>query len=186
MDHSVQLWDPYVPSRPMAVLSGHASAVLDVIINRDLGLVFSCSQDCVSWRGGGRWRRGRYKTVPGSFPQVVRVWDIFEHFMVQSVSVKFPFSQQTPDFGPSPLHLLPSHSLTLLCNAFIAELRVGLGPRRSATLISHKHPLTAALYSSHLHQVHTHTHLHQIHTHSHVHILNNRISFVNVLGSEWL
>ena len=51
MDHSVQLWDPYVPSRPMAVLSEHASAVLDVIINRDLGLVFSCSQDCVSWRG---------------------------------------------------------------------------------------------------------------------------------------
>lgn len=48
MDHSVQLWDPYVPSRPMAVLSGHASAVLDVIISRDLGLVFSCSQDCVS------------------------------------------------------------------------------------------------------------------------------------------
>lgn len=78
--------------------------------------------------------------------------------MVQSVSVKFPFSQQTPDFGPSPLHLRPSHSLALLCNAFIAELRVGLGPRRFTSITSHKHPLTAALYSSQLHQVHTHTH----------------------------
>ena len=110
------------------------------------------------------------------FPQVVRAWDIFEHFMVQSVSVKFPFSQQTPDFGPSPLHFLPSHSLTLLCNAFIAELRVGSGPRRSATVTSHKHPLTAALYSSHLHQVHTHTPPPITHPHSHVHTFKkNRI-----------
>ena len=66
VDHTIQLWDPYVPSRPIAVLSGHASAVLDVIINRDLGLVFSCSLDCVSWVGWGgeeggerKWRRGR-------------------------------------------------------------------------------------------------------------------------------
>ena len=73
VDHTIQLWDPYVPSRPMAVLSGHASAVLDVIINRDLGLVFSCSQDCVSWVGGRGEEGGGKGGEEGGRREVIRI-----------------------------------------------------------------------------------------------------------------
>ena len=48
MDHAVRLWNPYVTSKPVAYLQKHTSAVLDVLICRDLGLLFSFSQDGVS------------------------------------------------------------------------------------------------------------------------------------------
>lgn len=98
--------------------------------------------------------------------QVLCAWDVFEHSLVQSISIKFPFSQQSPDFGPSPLHSLPSSplhplssSLMLMCNAFIAELKLGVASQETAndmTITSHKHPVTTALYNPHFHQVHTH------------------------------
>ncbi len=47
VDHLVRLWNPYVPSRPMALLAGHTTAVLDVLIHREAGLLFSFSQDLV-------------------------------------------------------------------------------------------------------------------------------------------
>ncbi len=48
VDHLVRLWNPYVPSKPIALLSGHSTAVVDVLIHREAALVFSLSQDLVT------------------------------------------------------------------------------------------------------------------------------------------
>lgn len=103
--------------------------------------------------------------------QVLCAWDIFEHVLVQKITVKFPFSQRLPDHGPSILHILqPTNSLCVLCNEYIAEFKVGsasssvgsstaslssaIGNKQSVwSVTSHKHPLCAALYNAHFRQV---------------------------------
>lgn len=47
-DHMVRLWNPYVCHKPMALLEGHYSAVIDVAIYEILEQVFSYSADAVS------------------------------------------------------------------------------------------------------------------------------------------
>ena len=48
LDHVVRVWNPHVPSRPMARLTAHAAVVLDVLVDRHRpGLLFSFSQDSV-------------------------------------------------------------------------------------------------------------------------------------------
>ena len=47
MDHAVRLWNPYVTSKPIAYLQQHATTVLDLVMYRELGLLFSYSQDGV-------------------------------------------------------------------------------------------------------------------------------------------
>lgn len=48
IDHLVRLWNPYVTSKPMAILKAHSTAVLDVCVASRCGLVFSYSHDGVS------------------------------------------------------------------------------------------------------------------------------------------
>ena len=47
MDHAVRLWNPYVTSKPIAYLQQHNTTILDLVIYRELGLLFSYSQDGV-------------------------------------------------------------------------------------------------------------------------------------------
>ena len=51
MDHAVRLWNPYVTAKPVAYLQKHISTILDLVICRELGLLFSFSQDGVSFCG---------------------------------------------------------------------------------------------------------------------------------------
>lgn len=85
------------------------------------------------------------------------MWDIREHHLLQMVSVKFPFTQRLPDFGPSPLTLLPhpSPTLTITCNEYIARYTLSAGQSSDAegAGLSHAHPVCAVLYSPVLHQV---------------------------------
>ena len=101
--------------------------------------------------------------------QVLCAWDIFEHVLVQKITVKFPFSQRLPDHGPSILHVLqPTNSLCVLCNEYIAEFKVGSASGATGnaattagsfnkqsvwSVSSHEHPLCAALYNAHFQQV---------------------------------
>ena len=47
MDHTVRLWNPYVPSKPVAQLTVHTTSILDIVIAKEMGLIFSYSQDSV-------------------------------------------------------------------------------------------------------------------------------------------
>lgn len=47
-DHTVRLWNPYVESKPTALLKGHQTSILDVAIHESAGQVFSYSMDVVS------------------------------------------------------------------------------------------------------------------------------------------
>ena len=47
IDHLVRLWDPHVTSRATAILIGHTSPVIDVIIHRTRKLVISFAQNLV-------------------------------------------------------------------------------------------------------------------------------------------
>ena len=92
------------------------------------------------------------------FLQVLCAWDMFEHSLIQSISVKFPFIQRLPDYGPGVLSLLPPshpHTLTVLCNEYIAELKLGEvgGANQKWSVVSHNHPLCSALYNEHFEQV---------------------------------
>ena len=49
LDHMVRIWNPYVPSKPMAVLQGHATGVIGVKIHEGLVQVFSYSKDAVRY-----------------------------------------------------------------------------------------------------------------------------------------
>ena len=46
-DHMVRLWNPYVCNKPITILEGHYSAVIDVVIYEYLEQVFSYSADAV-------------------------------------------------------------------------------------------------------------------------------------------
>ena len=48
LDHCIRLWNPYVTSKPMAVLEGHGTGVIGVKIHEGLLQVFSYSKDAVS------------------------------------------------------------------------------------------------------------------------------------------
>lgn len=48
LDHVVRLWTPFAPQRPVAVLSGHSTAVVGLAIAEHSGHLFSLSQDLVS------------------------------------------------------------------------------------------------------------------------------------------
>ena len=46
-DHGVRFWDPYVPTSPVSMRMEHLSPVLDVLIHKDMKLVYSFSRDLV-------------------------------------------------------------------------------------------------------------------------------------------
>ena len=48
LDHAIRLWNPYVTSKPIATLQGHATGVIGVKIHEALMQVFSYSKDAVS------------------------------------------------------------------------------------------------------------------------------------------
>ena len=47
-DPAVRLWNEVVTARPVAVLRGHSSTVLDVVLYQPRAQVFSYSRDAVS------------------------------------------------------------------------------------------------------------------------------------------
>ena len=47
-DHRVRVWNPYVTSKPVAVMDGHSMGVVDVKLHPTLALVFSYSKEAVS------------------------------------------------------------------------------------------------------------------------------------------
>ncbi|BFZ18007.1 hypothetical protein BsWGS_21047 [Bradybaena similaris] len=134
-DHIVRLWNPYVTHSPVAILSGHVTGVIGVVLHEQFKQVFSYSKDAV-----------------------IKVWDTREHTCLQTIFLKFPSSLhgRIPEHGQSPIHLQePPHSaLVVTCNDYIASLRLGRPEEGTAhTETTHDTQLCCAIYNKLLKQV---------------------------------
>uniref|UniRef100_A0A8C9WAA0 WD repeat domain 49 n=1 Tax=Scleropages formosus TaxID=113540 RepID=A0A8C9WAA0_SCLFO len=127
LDGRVLLWNPYVVSKPVGVLQGHATGVLAV-----------------------HFLSGRKQLVSFSKDQVLRVWDVHHQLCVQRVAAIFPKSRECRT-------LLLFHEergrLFLTFNALLTVLEAGKEAERRVT--SHAHAVTCVLYNSFLKQVKT-------------------------------
>ena len=47
VDHAVRLWNPYVTAKPVAIMKGHQSSIIDLAIHEALEQVFSYDKDGV-------------------------------------------------------------------------------------------------------------------------------------------
>ena len=86
----------------------------------------------------------------------MHVWDIFEHTLLQTVKVTFPFSQRPPDYGSGVVSLPLPHTLILMCNENLAGFGIeGVSQplEEHGGTTSHHAPLCAAVYSPQLNQV---------------------------------
>ncbi|XP_013420475.1 WD repeat-containing protein on Y chromosome isoform X3 [Lingula anatina] len=134
-DHVLRVWNPYVVSKPVAILQGHATGVIDVVIHEELVQFFSYSRDAV-----------------------VKVWDLKEHTCLQTVVMKFPSTVhgRIPEHGPFPLRLQhpPHHALVVSCNDYIGVLRLGQSyNERTNYPTTHKTQLCCAIYNTFYKQV---------------------------------
>ncbi|CAB3986376.1 WD repeat-containing on Y chromosome-like isoform X1 [Paramuricea clavata] len=132
LDHVVRLWNPYVTAKPVAILRGHISRVLDVIIEEQKGTVFS--YDCDT---------------------VIKAWDIREHYCIQSIHLKYPYDPNHLDHGPFPMTLLPSpaHALLIACEDYLTELKLHSKPTSKMDRTSHDRSLLAVIYNQKKKQV---------------------------------
>ncbi|XP_052783274.1 WD repeat-containing protein on Y chromosome-like isoform X3 [Mya arenaria] len=137
LDHCIRLWNPYVTSKPMAILEGHGTGVIGVKIHEGLLQVFSYSKEAV-----------------------VKVWDLKEHAILQTVVLKFPSSihGRMPEHGQFPVHLQPSpqSSLLVTCNDYIGMLKLGqTSIPHSDAVNTHDTQLCCAIYNPMFKQVAT-------------------------------
>ena len=47
VDHAVRLWNPYVTAKPVAIMKGHQSSIIDLVIHEALEQVFSYDKEGV-------------------------------------------------------------------------------------------------------------------------------------------
>ncbi len=132
----VRVWNPYVPSKAVAVMEGHAMGVVDIVIHETLGLAISLAKD-----------------------NIVRVWDLKEHNCVQSIVLKFPSSVngRLPEHGNFALHLHVSGTMTKLLAT--SDDYIALTQMMSSDIplssepTTHLAQLCSAIYNPHFKQV---------------------------------
>ena len=56
-DHRVRVWNPYVTSKPVAVMDGHFMGIVNVRLHPSLALIFSYSKEGVSSEVSGYSRK---------------------------------------------------------------------------------------------------------------------------------
>ncbi|KAJ8246405.1 hypothetical protein GJAV_G00267380 [Gymnothorax javanicus] len=134
MDSLVRLWNQYVTSRPVAVLSGHRTTVLDVAICEPLAQIFSYSMDAM-----------------------LKVWDIESQHCLRTLLLKFPcvHAGRGLEQGSFPLLLLQDapHVLLVSCREYLGLLPLQHWDTDGSELCTHSTPLSGALYNSVLKQV---------------------------------
>ncbi|KAI8506660.1 hypothetical protein Bbelb_160870 [Branchiostoma belcheri] len=132
-DHRVRLWNPYVTSKPITVLSGHHTTIIDVKLFEPMNQVFSYSKDAM-----------------------LKVWDVKDHSCLQTVVLKFPclVNGRVPEYGAFPLCLvLSKNTLLVTCQDYIGQLKLGVKKVKSPLPTTHNAPLCTAIYNPHYHQV---------------------------------
>ncbi|PAA57634.1 hypothetical protein BOX15_Mlig027962g1 [Macrostomum lignano] len=135
-DHLVRFWNPYVPSKPTALMEGHNNSVLSVRIHERHGYIVSYARD-----------------------GAIKVWDIRAQRCVQTVIVRIPYavSDKMPEHMACPLTLhVPSNTVYLTSNDNIVQYRLGKAADPVPGLVqTHRTQLCAAIYNPLFRQVTT-------------------------------
>ncbi|KAM4628419.1 cilia- and flagella-associated protein 337-like [Polymixia lowei] len=125
VDHQVLLWNPYVISEPVGVLSGHTSSVTAVRFIQSKKQLLSYSKD-----------------------KLLCLWDVSSQLCVHRLAGVFPKTQEDTHtllfLHEERQHLLLSFNSLL----FLLEAR-----REEKRITSHEHPVTCVLYNSLFRQV---------------------------------
>ncbi|KAK6170880.1 hypothetical protein SNE40_019170 [Patella caerulea] len=135
IDHYIRVWNPYVTSKPTAILTGHSTGVIGVTIHEEFSQVFSYSKDAV-----------------------IKVWDVKEQTCLQTIVLKFPSSihGRMPEHGQFPMHLqpVPHSSLLVTCNDYIGMMKLGKGAEPTSVMpLTHDTQLCCAIYNQFFKQV---------------------------------
>uniref|UniRef100_A0A3B4Z720 WD repeat domain 49 n=1 Tax=Stegastes partitus TaxID=144197 RepID=A0A3B4Z720_9TELE len=124
VDHQVLLWNPYVTSEPVCVLSGHTGPVTAVHFTQAKQQLLSYSKD-----------------------KVLCLWDVSSQLCVHRLADVFPKTQEDTHtllfLHEERQHLLLSFNSLLLLLETVKEERIS----------SHEHPVTCVLYNSLFRQV---------------------------------
>ncbi|XP_042270251.1 WD repeat-containing protein 49-like [Thunnus maccoyii] len=125
VDHQVLLWNPYVTSEPVCVLSGHANPITAVRFMQTKQQLLSYSKD-----------------------KVLCLWDVSSQLCVHRLEGVFPKTQEDTH---TLLFLHEEHQLLLLSfNSLLLLLETMKEEKRTN---SHEHPVTCVLYNSRFRQV---------------------------------
>ncbi|XP_076590491.1 cilia- and flagella-associated protein 337-like isoform X2 [Chaetodon auriga] len=125
VDHQVLLWNPYVTSEPVCVLSGHTSPVTAVRFMQTKQQLLSYSKD-----------------------KVLCLWDVSSQLCVHRLADVFPKTQEDTH---TLLFLHEERQLLLL--SFNSQLLVLDTVKEEKRTSSHEHPVTCVLYNSLFRQV---------------------------------
>ncbi|XP_072523734.1 cilia- and flagella-associated protein 337 [Salminus brasiliensis] len=114
LDPALRIWNRYVTSRPVAVLQGHRTTVVDVVIHQGLSKIFSYSKDAV-----------------------LKIWDIPSQLCVKTLPLRFPNLQagRILEQGGFPLllSLAGAPALLVSCREYLALLRLENTPPTSTS-----------------------------------------------------
>ncbi|XP_028429789.1 WD repeat-containing protein 49 [Perca flavescens] len=125
VDHQVLLWNPYVTSEPVCMLSGHTSSVTAIRFMQTKQQLLSYSKD-----------------------KVLCLWDVSRQLCVHRLAGVFPKTQEETH---TLLFLHEERQLLLLSfNSLLLLLETTKEERRTS---SHEHPVTCVLYNSLFRQV---------------------------------
>ncbi|XP_051813810.1 WD repeat-containing protein 49-like isoform X2 [Acanthochromis polyacanthus] len=125
VDHQVLLWNPYVTSEPVCVLSGHTSPVTAV-----------------------HFMQAKHRLLSYSKDKVLCLWDVSSQLCIHRLAGVFPTTQEDTHtllyLHEERQHLLLSfNSLLVLLETVKEEKKIS----------SHEHPVTCVLYNSLFRQV---------------------------------
>ncbi|KAF7248707.1 WD repeat-containing protein on Y chromosome [Varanus komodoensis] len=120
----IRVWNPYVTSSPITHMKGHATAVTHIMINEQRNTIVSISKD-----------------------KNIRVWDLLDHFCVQSIH-----GRNVP-LGNFPISAAFYHQASnlLVCATYTLGLFFG-AELSEAEIKSHEQPVCCALYNKNFKQ----------------------------------
>eukprot|EP00730_Choanoeca_flexa_P006417 TRINITY_DN12148_c1_g1_i1.p2 TRINITY_DN12148_c1_g1~~TRINITY_DN12148_c1_g1_i1.p2 ORF type:complete len:996 (+),score=219.07 TRINITY_DN12148_c1_g1_i1:5156-8143(+) len=122
-DCIVRLWNPFVPTRPMAALEGHITAISHLAFNRVPGQVITLSTD-----------------------DVIRIWDVREHVCLNTLSGLLPRKSLKKIPISCMLWYEPTQSLLTGSKDELCVTQLSRHEDSTATVTSHPKPLTCMHY----------------------------------------
>ncbi|XP_015281661.1 PREDICTED: EF-hand calcium-binding domain-containing protein 8 [Gekko japonicus] len=124
-DPLIRIWNPYVTSSPITQLKGHTTAVTHIIVNKQRNTIVSISRD-----------------------KNIRIWDLLDHFCLQSIH-----GRNVP-LGNAPISAACYHVAAnlLACATYMIGMFFGT-ETSEAEIKTQEQPVCCVLYNKNFKQV---------------------------------